>query len=118
MLAGEVGAYSPPGAPAIFGFKEHIGGIKKKMRIDRRKNNRLGTVHAIIAANWDRRDILNLPGTPVEARDFIATGAVNDVVVQRIRRDIAVLNGPNRVPVSKCDFAVIAAGRSTNRTAL
>src|SRR3954462_15153129 len=118
MLASEIGTYSPPGAPAVFGFKEHIGGIEKKMWIEWRKHNRLGAFYAIVTANWNRRDVLNLPRAPVEARDLVAPGAINNVVVQWIRRDIAVLDHADRMPVSKSDFTVIASTGDADRTAL
>src|SRR4051794_22701431 len=88
------------------------------MWIERRKHNRLGPIHAIVTANRDRSDILNLPGAPVEARDFIASGPINDVVVQWVRRDIAVLDHADGMPVSKSDFTVIAATGDADRTAL
>src|SRR2546423_12691956 len=88
------------------------------MWIERRKHNRLGPVHAIVTANWNRGYVLNLPGAPVEARDFVAARAINNVVIQWIRRDIAVLDHADRMPVSKSDFTVIAATRDADRTAL
>ncbi len=84
------------------------------MGIDRRKYDRLGAVYAIIAANRDRRDVLDLSGAPMKARDFIAARAVNDVVIERIGRNIAVLDRSDRMPVTEGDLAVIAASRGTN----
>src|SRR3954454_16852077 len=88
------------------------------MGVDWRKHNRFGPIYSIVATNGNRRDILNLPRAPVKAWDFVSAGAVNDVVVQGVRRNITVLDHPDRMPVTKSNSAVIASRRDANRSAL
>ena len=62
-----------------------------------------------------RRDVLRLAGLLVEADD---AAAVDDVRVQRIRRDVGVLVGADTHPVAERDLPAVAAARDPDRTAL
>ena len=62
-----------------------------------------------------RRDVLDLAGAPVEARHL---AAVDDVGVERVGRDVAVLFDADRVPFAEGDLAVVAAARDAGRAAL
>ena len=80
------------------------------------------------AARCGQRDIslvresashfLDLTGAPVKTRHFTSSGAVYDVGVERIGRDVSVFDHSDRMPVAKRDLAVIAATRNTDRAAL
>ena len=61
------------------------------------------------------RDVLHLARAPVEARHL---AAVDDVGVERIGRDVAVLLDADRVPIAKRDLPVVAAARDARRAAL
>ena len=67
------------------------------------------------AAAGDRTDSASLAGAAVEARDL---AAVDDVGIERIGRDVAVLLDADRVPVAKRDRAVVAAAGDAGRSAL
>src|SRR5262249_37423933 len=64
------------------------------------------------------RDVLHLPGGPVVLGNLVAPGAVDDVAVERVGGDVAVLDHPDRVPVARGDRAVIAAAGDAYRAAL
>ena len=87
------------------------------MRINWGKHDRLRTVRAEFRiAQRDRRDILHLPGAPVIFRNFVASGTVDYVGIERVRRHVAVFNRADRVPIAKSDFAIIAARERANRS--
>src|ERR1700736_754440 len=101
MFSGEIRTNRLPGATTVFGLEQDIGCIVEDMRIDRRKHNRLGAIYTILLAYRDRSDVFNLASTPVETRNLIPACAVNDVMIQRVRRNIAVLDYANRMPIAK-----------------
>ena len=53
----------------------------------------------------------------MELRHLVAPGAVDDVRVERIGGDVAVLDGPDGVPVVLGDLAVVAAAGDAHRAA-
>ena len=59
-----------------------------------------------------------LPGAPMEARHFASSRAVHDVGIERIRRDVTVLDHSDGMPIAESDFAVVAAARNADRSAL
>ena len=63
----------------------------------------------------DGRDVLHLARGMAEAREL---PAVDDVGVERIRRDVPVLLGADGMPVAESDRAVVAAARDRDRAAL
>src|SRR5438309_1133355 len=107
-----------PYAAAVAGFKKHIRGVIKDMRIDGRKHQRLRAINAILPSYRNGCHIFYLAGAPVKTRDFISSRAVNDIGVERIGRDVSIFDHSDGVPVAKCNLAIIAASRSTNRAAL
>ena len=64
------------------------------------------------------RDVLHLAGGPVEFRDFASTAAINNVGVERIGRDIAILDYAYGMPLAIGDGAVVAAAGDADRAAL
>ncbi len=65
----------------------------------------------------DGRDVLYLPGAPVESGDFFSAAAVNNFGIERVRRDVAVFNRADRMPVPEINFAIIAATGNAHRAA-
>ena len=49
--------------------------------------------------------------------DDVSARSVNNIGVERVRRDIAVLDDTHRMPIAKSDFAVVAAAGDADRTA-
>jgi len=89
------------------------------VRIHRRKHQWLGPVGAVFGgAQRNRRDILQFAGRPAVLRDFGASSAVNDVMIQWIGGDVSVLDHSHRVPVAEIDGAVVAPAGDADRTAL
>src|SRR5215467_4282240 len=104
-FACEIWADRLPGMTAVAGGKQYVSRVVKQMRIKRRKHDRLGTVSAIFAANRNWRYVLGLPGAPMKAGNFTSAGSVNDVGIKWIRRNVAVFNYSDRVPIAKRDAA-------------
>src|SRR6202158_2219531 len=85
------------------------------MRIDRRENQWRGAVEAILpGAQHHRRNVARLSGSAVEHRNL---AAVNQVGMQRIRRDVTVFFDADGGPVAKSNFAKIAAAGGADRAA-
>src|ERR1700716_4340146 len=53
----------------------------------------------------------------MKLRNDVASGSVDDIRIERIRRNIAVFNDSNRVPVPVGDLTVVAAARNAHRAA-
>src|SRR6185295_7224575 len=116
LFAREVGADNLPTVSAARRFEQHVAGEIKNVRIDRREDHRRGAKEAILAASSGfGRNVLDLARAPIEARDL---AAVNDVWVQRIRRDVSVFFDADRMPFAKGDLAVVASTGDSNRAAL
>ena len=119
ILAREIGTDGLPGVSAIGGLKENVGCVIEDVRIHGREHQRLGAVGAELgAAQRNRRDILYLAGGPVELRDLAAATAIDYVGIERVRRDVAVLNGARRMPISERNRAVITPAVNANGAAL
>ncbi len=86
------------------------------MRVERRKDDWLGPYHAEVRS-WDRdrHHVLPLRRAPVIARQFAAK---DDVRIERIGHDVAILFGRHRMPIAKGDLAIVAAAGDANRAAL
>src|SRR3954462_13979949 len=81
-----------PVLAAINGFEKDVGRVINRVRIDRRKDDRLGAFGAVVATDGDGGDVLCLPCAPVVFRDFIPTSAVDDIWVERVGRYVAILD--------------------------
>src|SRR5215469_17106451 len=115
-LARQIGTDLLPALPAVRGLPKSVAGEIKNVRIDRRKNDRLGAQHAEIRrAKRFRHDVLRLSGTAVVARQLAPE---HNVGIQRIRHHIAVLFGSHGVPLAKGDLPVVATAGDARRTAL
>src|SRR4051794_27010953 len=86
------------------------------MGIGRRKDQGRSAVEPELTGtqrHW--RNILRLPGSAIES-GYLA--AVNQIGIQRIRRDITVFLHAHRIPVTKSDLAEIAAAGRAHTAAL
>ena len=96
-------------------FPERVAGEEQQMRIEWRKNNRLGAQHPeIVRLHWHRQNRLRLTGAPIESRQF---ATVNCVRIERIGHHVAVFLGRDRSPVAKRDLAFVATAADSNRAA-
>ena len=111
-LARQVGADGLPVLAAIGGLEDHLRAEVEHVRIDVAEEQRRGAQIAIVAA---RIHVFDFAGDAVELR---ALAAVDDVGIERIGRDVAVLVGADGVPVAKGDLAVVAAAGDTGGAAL
>src|SRR6185437_5491059 len=104
-----------PGLTAIAGLEQHVGAVEQHVRIGRREQQRRRAVGAVLTATPDlRTDELGLPGDAVVPGDL---AAIDDVGVERIGRDVAVLLDAHRVPIAQRDLPVIAAAGDADRAA-
>ena len=103
---------------AIARFEQNICSVIKHMRIHRREHDRLGTIYAKVSANRDGGYVFGLASAPVKFRNFVSAGAIDDVEVERIRRNVSVFDHSNRVPIAIRNLAIIAPARNADRTAL
>src|ERR1700722_19976234 len=78
------------------------------MRIHRREHNRLRAVRAVISADRNRRNSLRLPRAPVVARNLAPPRSVDNVRVERVRLNVAVLGCAYRMPFAKRYLTIIA----------
>src|SRR6266581_3457023 len=100
--------------PTIARGKQDIRGVVEQMWINWREHDWLSTVRAKAVTNRNGRDVFGLSGAPVETRDLVSTCAVDDVGIKRVRRDVAVLDHADRMPIAIRDLAVVATARNTN----
>ena len=119
VLARQVVADGLPGISAVGGFEEHVARVIKDVRIHGREHQRLGAVGAVLGvAQRNRRDVLHLASGPVKLGDFGSAAAIDDIGIERIGRDVAILDHADGMPVAKRDRAVVAAARDADRAAL
>ena len=84
--------------------------------IDGREQERRGAQEPVLpAAHRFGSNVLHLPGAAIE---LLHLAAIDDVRVQRVGGDIAVLLGPDGVPIAGRDLAVVAAAGDAGRAAL
>ena len=96
-------------------FPDCVSSEEKQVRIDWRKDNRLGPQHPeILCWHWHRQNCLGLTGSSIEPRQFTA---YDDVRIERIGDYVAVFLGRDRLPVAKRDLAIVAATGDSDRTA-
>src|SRR5436190_7542509 len=88
---------------------------EEQMRIERRKDNRLGPQHPeVFRLHRHRKYVLRLTGAAIESRQLPAD---DDVWNERISDDITIFLRRNRTPVAKRDLALIAAAFDSDGTA-
>src|SRR6476620_11418051 len=94
---------------------KRVSSEKKQMRIERRKNNRLGPQHPkIFRLHRHWKNVLRLTGATIESRQFPAD---DDVWIEWIGNDITIFLRCNRSPVAGRNRAVVAAAFDSDRTA-
>src|SRR6266851_6469318 len=85
------------------------------VRVDPGKNNRQSTIIAIFAApHWFRRNVRDFAEFLIGAREL---RAIENVGVQRIDGDVAIFKDADRMPLAKCNFAVVAVANRTRGAA-
>src|SRR5882724_9432305 len=94
---------------------KRVSGEEEQMRIERRKDNRLGPQHPeVFCLHRPRKYILCLTGAAIESRQLTTN---DNVWIQRIGNHVTVLLGGNGFPVAERDLAFIAAAFDSDRTA-
>src|SRR5437762_8389162 len=85
------------------------------MRIERRKDNRLGPQYSkIFWLHRHRKYILFLAGAAIESRQLTAN---DNVWIERIDNDVTIFLGRDRLPIAERDLALIAAAFNSDRAA-
>ncbi len=107
-----------PGISAVGGFEKHIRREVKDVGINRREHQRLGAVGSIFrAAQRNRCDVLHLASRPVVLCNLAAAAPINKIGIERIRRDVAILDHTHGMPVAVRDPAIISPAGDANGTA-
>ena len=116
VVARQVGADFLPTMPSVDCLEQYVASEIKNVRIHRGEHHWLRAVEAIFArADDPGADVLHLPGPPVELSEL---AAVQNIRMQRIRRDVAVLFDANGMPIPKRNRTVITAAGNADRAAL
>ena len=85
------------------------------MRIERRKNNRLGPQHPeVFCLHRHRENILRLTGAAIESRQLTAN---DKVCIERIGNDVTIFLGCDRLPIAESDLALVPAAFDSDRSA-
>src|SRR5580765_2394799 len=93
---------------------KRVSSEKKQMRIQRRKDNRLGPYHPkIFRLHRHWQNVLRLTGATIESRQFPAD---DDVGIERIGNDVTIFLRRNRSPVAERNRAIVAAAFDSDRT--
>src|SRR5258705_939170 len=88
---------------------------EEQMRIERRKDNRLGPQHPeIFRLHRHWKNVLRLTGATIESRQFTAD---DNVWIERIGNDVTIFLGRDRPPVAERDLAFVAATFDSDGTA-
>src|SRR5436190_2980653 len=88
---------------------------EEQMRIERRKDNRLGPQHPeIFRLHRNRKYILRLTGAAIESRQLAAD---DNVWIERIGNDVTIFLSRDRLPIAEGDLAFIAAAFDSDRPA-
>src|SRR6266446_2789520 len=115
IFASQVGADDLPTVATVARCENDIRSEIQHVRIDRRENQRRGAIEAVLPGPQnDRRNVARLSGRAVEHRRL---AAINQIGMQRIRRDVAVFFYTDRGPVAKSNFAKVAAACGSDRAA-
>jgi hypothetical protein len=103
----------PPTVPCL---PKVVPGKEKQVRINRRKNDRLGADHSKIGRTQGHgKNPLGLAGVSIVARQL---ATIDNIGIERIGDDIAIFLGRDRVPITKGDRAIDAATGDSDRAAL
>src|SRR5207302_10306931 len=95
---------------------KRVSGEEEQVRIERRKDNRLGPQHPeVFCLHRHWKYILRLTGAAIESRQLTAD---DNVWIQRVGDDVTILFGGDRLPLAECDFSFIAAAFASHRTSL
>src|ERR1700722_1405556 len=104
---------------AIGGFEKNVGGVIQSVFIDRRKNKRLRAFGAEFSGVLhDGRNFPDLPGDPIVSGDVGASRAINNIWIHGIRNGISVLDGADRMPIAKSNFAIVASAGNADGAAI
>src|SRR6476620_6693029 len=96
-----------PVIATIARLPKRVSSEKKQMRIERRKDNRLGPQHPeIFRLHRHWKNVLRLTGATIESRQFTAD---DKLWIERIGKDVTIFLGRDRSPVAKRNLAVVAA---------
>ena len=107
--ARQVRADHLPMPAAVHRLENDVAREIEDARVHRREQHGHGAHEAVLPrAHRIGRHVLDVTGIPVEPRQL---AAVDQVGVQRVRRDVAVLLGAHRVPFADGDLPVVAAAR-------
>src|SRR6267154_3519990 len=115
-LARQVRTDLLPIPPTVPRLPKVVPGKEKQVRIDRRKDHRLGADHSKIGGtqgHW--KNPLGLAGASIVARQL---ATIDNIGIEWIGDDIAIFLGRDRVPITKGDRAIDAATGDSDRAAL
>src|ERR1700759_293438 len=99
MFARQAWADDVPTHTAVCRLEKNVAGVIKNVRVNgREEDGRCAKKSVLAAADGFGRDVLNLARRLVEARELTA---VDEVRIQRIGRDVAVLFGSHGSPVAE-----------------
>src|SRR5581483_1159184 len=103
---------------AIQSLKQHVARVVERLVVHGRKEHRRSAQETILpaatASTGLGRDVLYLSRLPIVARNL---AAIDDVGIERIGRDVAVLFDTDRAPIAPSDRAIIATRGDRRRTA-
>src|SRR6266403_3954939 len=93
---------------------KRVSSEEEQMRIERRKDNRLGPQYPeVFCLHRHRKYILRLTGAAIESRQLTAD---DNVWIERIGNDVTIFLGRDRLPIAERDFAFLAAALDSART--
>src|SRR4029077_16778068 len=94
---------------------KRVSSKEEQVRIERRKDNRLGPQHPeVFCLHRHRKYILSLTGAAIESRQLTAK---DNVGIERIGNDVTIFLGRDWLPIAERDLALIAAAFDSDRTA-
>jgi hypothetical protein len=119
ILSCQVFADLLPRSPAIGRLEQHVRRIVQNVRVDRREHQRLSPIGAVLrAAQWNWRDVLHFSSRPVKFGNLGSPATINQIRVERIRRDIPLLDHTHRMPIAKRNRTIIPPACDTHGAAL
>src|SRR2546423_15094923 len=102
-----------PVVATIARLPKSVSGEEKQMRIERRKDNRLGPQHPkVVCLHRHRKYILRLTGAAIESRQLTAD---DNVWIEWIGDDVTIFLGRDWVPIAERDLPFIAAAFDSDR---
>src|SRR5262249_25614182 len=116
LFARQIGTDDLPAISPIRGLENHVRSEVERVRIDRREHERRRAQEAIFSrAHCLRGDVLHLARRAVEARHFPSE---NDVRIERIGGNVAVLLNADGLPFAEGDLSVRSPTGDADGTAL